>query len=84
MEDKSNWVTIYISKEELIKRKRGNKRNISDDQLHAIERCLQHGIQAPVESFDANAYLGYIDTQTASGGAELINKTTSFVEPNAL
>jgi hypothetical protein len=51
-QDAMHLVAIYSSTREFIKHKSRNKRYISDDQLHAIELCISHGIKVQVEGLD--------------------------------
>jgi len=51
-QDATHRVAIYSSKREFIKHKSRNKTYISDEQLHAIELCIYHGIQVQVEGLD--------------------------------
>jgi len=45
-------VAIYSGTREFIKHKSRNKTYISDEQLHAVELCIYHGIKVQVESLD--------------------------------
>jgi hypothetical protein len=44
---------IYCSTRELMKHKCRNKMYISDEQLHAMELCIYHGIKVQVEGIDS-------------------------------
>jgi len=44
MQDATHHVTIYNGTQEFLKHKSRNKTYISDEQLHAMELCIYHGI----------------------------------------
>jgi hypothetical protein len=52
-QDATQCVAISSGTMEFIKHKSRNKTYISDDQLHAMELCIYHGIKVQVESLDA-------------------------------
>jgi hypothetical protein len=52
MQDSTHRVAIYSGPREFIKHKSRNKTYISDEQLHAMELCIYHGIKVQVESID--------------------------------
>jgi len=51
-QDARHRVTIYNSTRESIKHRSHNKTYISDDQLHAIELCIYHGLKVQVEGLE--------------------------------
>jgi len=51
-QDATHRVTIYNSTRAFLKHKCGKKMSISDEQLHAMELCIYHGIQVQVEGLD--------------------------------
>jgi len=51
-QDATHHVAIYSGMREFIKHKSRNKTYISDDQLHAMELCIYHGIKVQVEGLD--------------------------------
>jgi hypothetical protein len=51
-QDATHRVAIYSGTREYIKHMSPNKTYILDEQLHAMELCIYHGIQLPVECFD--------------------------------
>jgi len=51
-QDATHRVAIYSGTREVIKHKSRNKTYISDEQLHAMELCIHHGIQIQVEGLD--------------------------------
>jgi len=51
-QDATHRVTIYNGTLEFLKHKSRNKTYISDEQLHAMELCIYHGIKIPVEGLD--------------------------------
>jgi hypothetical protein len=51
-QDTKHHMAIYSGTREYIKHKSYNKTSISDDQLHAMELCIYHGIQDHVEGID--------------------------------
>jgi len=50
--DATHREAIYSSTREFIKRKSRNKTYISDEQLHAMELCIYHGIKFQVEGLE--------------------------------
>jgi len=48
----THCVTIYNGMQEFLKHKSRNKTYISDEQLHAMELCIYHGIKVQVEGID--------------------------------
>jgi len=52
MQDATHRAAIYSGMREFIKYKSRNKTYISDEQLHAMELCIYHGIKVPVEGFE--------------------------------
>jgi hypothetical protein len=52
MQDATHRVAIYSGTREFIKHKSRNKTYISDEQLHAMELCINHGIKVQVEGLD--------------------------------
>jgi len=52
MQDAMHRVAIYSGTQEFIKHKSGYKTYISDEQLHALERCIYHGMKVHVEGLD--------------------------------
>jgi hypothetical protein len=48
-QDPTHCVAIYSGTREIIKHKSRNKTYISDEQLHAMELCIYHGIKVQVE-----------------------------------
>jgi len=46
--DAIHHMAIYYSKREFLKHKSHNKMYISDEQLHAMELCIYHGIKVQV------------------------------------
>jgi len=52
MQDATHCVAIYSSTQELIKYKSRNHTYISDEQLHAMELCIYHGIKLQVECLE--------------------------------
>jgi len=77
-QDAMHRVAIYSGTREFIKHNSRNKTYISDDQLHAMELCIYHGIKVQVEGLDGNAYLRCVDAQEARAGAEGIDGTTGY------
>ena len=51
-QDAMHRVPIYSGTWEDIKHKSHNKMYISDEQLHAMELCIYHGIKVQVEGSD--------------------------------
>jgi hypothetical protein len=51
-QDTTHHVAIYSGTREFIKHKSHNKTYISDEQLHTMELCIQHGITIQVEGLD--------------------------------
>jgi len=51
-QDATHRVAIYTGTQEFIKHKSLNKTYISDEQLHAMELCIYHGIKVQVEGLD--------------------------------
>jgi len=51
-QDATHCVAIYSGTREFIKHKSRNKTYISDEQLHAMELCISHGIKVQVEGLD--------------------------------
>jgi hypothetical protein len=51
-QDATHHVTIYNGTREFLKHKSRNKTYISDEQLHAMELCIYHGINVQVEGLD--------------------------------
>jgi len=51
-QDATHRVAIYSGTREFIKHKSRNKMYISDEQLHAMELCIYHGIKVQVEGLD--------------------------------
>jgi hypothetical protein len=51
-QDTMHRVAIYSGTRECIKQKSRNKTYISDEQLHAMELCIYHGIMVQVEGLD--------------------------------
>ena len=51
-QDSTHHMAIYSGTYKLIKYKSFNKTYISDEQLHAIELCIHHGIKVQVEGLD--------------------------------
>jgi len=51
-QDASHRVAIYSGTGEFVKRKSRNKRYISDEQQHAMQLCIYHGIKVHVEGLD--------------------------------
>jgi len=49
IQDAMHRVAIYSGTLEFIKHKSRNKMNISDEQLHAMELCIYHGIKVQVD-----------------------------------
>jgi hypothetical protein len=49
LQDTTHCVTIYSGSREFIKHKSRNKTDILDDQLHAMQLCISHGIKVRVE-----------------------------------
>ena len=52
MQDTMQRVAIYSGTREFIKHQSRNKTYISDEQLHAMELCIYHGITVQVEGLD--------------------------------
>jgi hypothetical protein len=52
MEDAMHCAAIYSDMLQFIKHKSHNKTYISDEQLHAIELCIYHGIKVQVEGLE--------------------------------
>jgi hypothetical protein len=50
--DTTHRVAIYSGTREFIKYKSRNKTYILDEQLHAMELCIYHGIKVQVEGLD--------------------------------
>jgi hypothetical protein len=50
--DATHLVTIYNGTREFLKKKSRNKTYISDEQLHAMELCIYHGLKVQVEGLD--------------------------------
>jgi len=50
--DATHRVAIYSGKREFVKHMSSNKTYISDEQLHAMEPCIHHGIKVPVAGLD--------------------------------
>jgi len=51
-QDALHCVAMYSTTREFIKHKSRNMTYISDEQLHAIELCIYHGIKVQVEGLD--------------------------------
>jgi len=51
-QDATHSVTIYNGAREFPKHKSHNKTYISDEQLHAMELCIHHGIKVQVEGLE--------------------------------
>jgi len=51
-QDATHRVEIYSGTREFINHKSRNKAYISDEQLHAMELCIYHGIKVQVEGLD--------------------------------
>jgi hypothetical protein len=51
-QDGTHRMTIYNGSREFLKHKSRNKTYISDEQLHAMELCIYHGIMVQVEGLD--------------------------------
>jgi len=51
-QDATHRAAIYSGPREFIKLKSGNKTYISDEQLHAMELCIYHGITVQVEGLE--------------------------------
>jgi len=51
-QDSTYSVTIYNGTRELLKHTRRNKMYILDEQLHAMELCIYHGIKVQVEGLE--------------------------------
>jgi hypothetical protein len=51
-QDATHRVTIYNGTREFLKHKSRNKTYISDEQLHTMELCINHGIKVQVEGLD--------------------------------
>jgi hypothetical protein len=52
MQDATHRMAVYSGTQEFIKHKSRNKTYISNEQLHAMELCIYHGINVQVEGFD--------------------------------
>jgi hypothetical protein len=52
-QDAMHRVAIYSGMREFIKHKSRKKTYISDEQLHAMELCIYHGIKVRVECLDS-------------------------------
>jgi hypothetical protein len=52
MPDATHCTAIYSGMQEFIKHNSRNKTYISDEQLHAMELCIYHGIKVQVEGLD--------------------------------
>jgi len=52
MQDATHRTAIFSGMRECIKHTSHNKTYISDEQLHAMELCIQHGIQVQVEGLE--------------------------------
>jgi len=48
-QDATHHVAIYSGSRECIKHMSGNKTYILDEQLHAMELCIYHGIKVQVK-----------------------------------
>jgi len=51
-QDATHHMAIYSGTQEFIKHKSRNKTYISNEQLHAMELCIYHGIKVQVEGLD--------------------------------
>jgi hypothetical protein len=51
-QDATRRMAIYSGMQELIKHMSRNKTYISEQQLHAMELCIYHGIKVQVEDLD--------------------------------
>jgi len=51
-QDATHCMTIYNGTRQFIKYKSRNKTYISDEQLHAMELCIDHGIKVEVEGLE--------------------------------
>jgi hypothetical protein len=51
-QDTTHRATIYNSRREFLKHKNRNNMYISDEQLHAMELCIYHGIKVQVEGLE--------------------------------
>jgi len=51
-QDATHRVAIYSGTQQFIKHKSRNKTYISDEQLHAMELCIYHGIKVQVEGLE--------------------------------
>jgi len=50
--DATHHVTLYSGTREFIKHKSHNKPYMPDEQLHAMELCIHHGIKVHLEGFE--------------------------------
>jgi hypothetical protein len=51
-QDVTHCVAIYSGTREFIKHESHNNTDISDEQLHTMELCINHGIQFQVEALE--------------------------------
>ena len=51
-QDATHRAAIYSGMRGFVKRMSRNKRYISDEQLHAMELCIYHGIKVQVEGLE--------------------------------
>jgi len=51
-QDSTHHMTIHNGTREFLKHKSCNKMYISDEQLHAMELCIYHGIKVKVEGLE--------------------------------
>jgi hypothetical protein len=52
MQDITHLVTIFNGTREFLKHKSRNKTYLSDEQLHAMELCIYHGMKVQVEGLE--------------------------------
>jgi hypothetical protein len=77
-QDPMHRVTIYNGTHNVLKHKSCNKTYISDEQLHAMELCIYHGIKVEVEGLDAEC-ISQTCRSTASQSWRGVNRLNNWV-----
>jgi len=76
MQHATHRVAIYSGTREFINRMSRNKMYISDEQLHTMELCIYHGINAQLSVLKVIAYLRCVEAQKDKAGVEGSDGTT--------
>jgi len=74
VEEATHYAAIFSGMREIIQHKSCNKRYILDEQLHAMELCIYHGINVPVEGLEdecISQMCGCTGSQSLRGGDRL-------------